>query len=695
MKRLKDILQSRKIIILLTILSLIYSFSYNYFDSYSSYNINDSTIEGYINSYYIDGNKLTIDLIGKEKIKCSYYFKNESDINRFIKDYELGDFISIKGTIKKPENNTIFNLFNYKKYLKYEKIKYIFEIEEIAKLKENNNIKYDIKNKVIKHIEKSINKEYLYTFVLGISKKIDSDVMNSYRINGISHLFSVSGANISLISLVILKVLKKFKIKYFISILFILFYLILTDFSPPILKSGIFFILLIINKEMKFNINIINIMLFSLILSIIIDPYIIYKIGFQYSYIISLFLIANSKLINKSNNKIYQLFITSYISFLASFPITINNFFEVNFFSILLNIIFVPMVSIVIFPLSLVVLFIPFLNPLLKLIIDIFENLSIIMSSIKIFVISFKEISLIFVILYYLLIILVLKNRKYLIILLMIIIIHRNINLLNNNDIVTYIDVGQGDSTLINYKNNKGAVLIDTGGITTYNAEPWQEKNKDYSLSSSICSYIKSEGINDLKYLILTHGDYDHLGEAYSLLDCIKVRNVIFNSYDINDSENKIINKLKNKDIKYYFYNNEELNINGNIFNFIGDNKDYKNENDNSLVIYTKINNYSFLFMGDAGLYRERDILEEYNIRNVDFLKVGHHGSNSSSSYEFIKKTNPKYSIISSGLNNKFNHPHKEVIETLNKVNTKIYNTSEYGSIKVVINKKMHIYNAV
>ena len=116
-------------------------------------------------------------------------------------------------------------------------------------------------------------------------------------------------------------------------------------------------------------------------------------------------------------------------------------------------------------------------------------------------------------------------------------------------------------------------------------------------------------------------------------------------------------------------------------------NKIYDNENDNSLVLYFEILNKKILLMGDAGVNVEKNILEEYNIKNIDILKVGHHGSNTSSSQNFINKINPKYSIISVGRNNRYNHPNEEVIERL--VNSKVYRTDKDGTVEIKINNKI------
>ena len=111
--------------------------------------------------------------------------------------------------------------------------------------------------------------------------------------------------------------------------------------------------------------------------------------------------------------------------------------------------------------------------------------------------------------------------------------------------------------------------------------------------------------------------------------------------------------------------------------------KEYDNENDNSNVIYTEINGYKFMFMGDASITTEKEILSKYNLSNIDVLKVGHHGSKTSSSKEFINDINPKYSVISVGKNNRYGHPNKEVLNNLE--DSKIYRTDQDGSITVKI----------
>ena len=173
------------------------------------------------------------------------------------------------------------------------------------------------------------------------------------------------------------------------------------------------------------------------------------------------------------------------------------------------------------------------------------------------------------------------------------------------------------------------------------------------------------------------HGDADHCGEAINLVNNFKVEKVIFNCGEYNDLEKELIKVLDKKRIKYYSCI-KELNIDKNKLYFL-QTKEYDNENDNSNVIYTEISGFKFMLMGDAGIEKEKDIIDKYNISDIDVLKVGHHGSKTSSSDNFINEINPKYGVISVGKNNRYGHPNKEVLNTLKQ--SKIYRTDEDGSI--------------
>ena len=207
-----------------------------------------------------------------------------------------------------------------------------------------------------------------------------------------------------------------------------------------------------------------------------------------------------------------------------------------------------------------------------------------------------------------------------------------------NNPIkhVTFIDVGQGDATLISNLNYK--ILIDTGSAYNYR---------------KLKKTLYEEGVYTLDYLLISHNDEDHCGNVDNLMRDFKIKKIVYDKYDIA--------------YKDLYFNCLDAGI-------------FDNDNDNSVVYYLDINDYSFLFTGDISKNVERLIVNRYAIDKVNCLKVSHHGSATGTSSYFVGKILPDYAIIST--NGKYNHPHKETLDTLNSYLVDILITKELGNIK-------------
>ena len=669
MKKLKMILQSRYIFKILTILILIITIIYTkYYPFKSVFNTNDTEFIGIVEDYIIKDNQIKISLKSKERIIVTYKYTG-----KVFNNLSYGDKIKVTGVLKEPSTNNIFNNFNYKKYLYNKKIYYIIEASKIDKIQNNNNHIYTIKNLLYTRINSLKSSNYIKALLFG-DNKLDKEIKTSYQINGISHLFSVSGFHINFITSIIYFYLDRVtynkKIKYITVDIFLVLYLLLCN-TTSLLRCTVMNILLSINHLLKINIKKIDIVLLTLILCIIINPFIIYDIGFIYSYTISFFLILYKNKY-KTNNKLLKIIYISLISFLVSLPINIYTSYEINFLSIILNIIIVPIVSLILLPLSLLTLIFPILDNILYLITSILEKISLYTSNINIFKQILSKPSIILIIIYYLVIILILSKNKHYYLILILLIFHKTIPLYNSNLEVVMFDVGEADSMLISTPSKKVNILIDTGrGIDINN----------------IIIYLKSIGISKLNYLIITHGDEDHIGGALYLIDNFKVDNVILNKGDYTELEVELITHLKNKNIKYT-NNINKIPLLGS-YMYLLNTKEFSNENDNSIVTYFEYQKYKFLFMGDSSSKTEEYLINNYNLANISFLKVGHHGSNTSSSPLFINKINPKVSLISVGRNNFYHHPNKEVLTNLS--NSVIYRTDINKSIKIKINNKVKI----
>ena len=689
MIRLRKVLLYDFIYYLIFIIAVLYFILINVFVKHESrYLGNENIIIGIITSYNIDGNLLSIDLKASENLKISYYINNKDEKEYLNNNLKLGIKINVYGKLNKPINNVLPNTFNYKKYLENKEIYWLCNAEKIEIIDNNENVFYKIKNTVITRINKaSKSSNYLQTFILGNKKDINVDSFSNYQKNGVSHLFALSGMHVTLFTSFILNSLKKLKVtetkRYIIAMVFIMFYATLTNYTASILRAGLFFSILSLNKIFYTHIKPINILLLTGSILIFIKPNILNDIGFQYSFATSFGLIlASSKL--KSQNYILNLFKVSVVAFLFSIPISLNNFYEINLLSPFNNLVFVPIVTFIIYPLSLITFMLPFLDNVLYIFIWIMELFNNIISGITLLNIIIPKLNLVMCIIFYILLIIAISKQKkhHLIIMLLIIILNKYKLYFNPSAYVYFLDVGQGDSAIIQLPYNQEIIMIDTGGKLSISKEEWEKRNNNNRLSDNTLVFLKSIGITKIDYLILTHGDEDHLGEADNVINEFKVKNVIVNQDKLNHNELKIDNLIKVEQ-KIVGTKTKIKSLN---------NKERDNENDNSLVLLIEIYNYQMLFMGDASKKVEEHIIKENNL-SIDLLKIGHHGSKTSSSERFLKEIKPITGIISSGRNNRYNHPSSEVITILDNLNIEYYNTQDTGTIIFKITPNAHSFN--
>lgn len=679
LKNLKIILQSKWFPILVLGLALLYTWFVTSNDIiFSKYREGKTKIIGTIVAIKKETDKTTIHLKAKETILVTVYEELS---------YQLGDQIEVEGTLIEPSTNRNFNLFSYRNYLRSEKIYYQMTDAKIKLIKKDHSFPYSMKGKITSYLESKNYASYLKLFLLGDNSAVEEEVLTSYRTNGVSHLFSISGMHITFLSSLLLMVLNRLsentKRNYLIISMILLFYAFLTNFTPSVTRAILLFYLLTLKKFQNWQVTPFSLLLFLASFFLFYNPYYCYHMGFLYSFTVSGTLIYCSTYLSNIKGYFKKLLVLSLLAFLASIPISLYYNFELSFFTPFYNLLFVPFVTILLFPLSFFYLIFPFLSSLYGILIFLLEHVSLWFAQYPLLTVSFAKPSMLFLL--FLIFVLLwnfqgimhhcYKRLGVLAILLMLLYAKPYFR---TDPVLTVLDVGQGDAILIELAHGRGNILIDTGGNVL--------KRGDYSYDISqntLLPYLKSRGIHHLDYLILSHGDFDHMGEAIYLVNHFKVENVILNQDSFNDLEMELIQALKRKKIPYY-QKIKELKIGNQQFYFLNT-RIYDNENDNSNAIYTEMNNYRFLFMGDAGVEKEKDILEKYNLKNIDFLKVGHHGSNTSSSEYFISSMNPKYSLISVGKNNRYGHPKEEVLNTLS--NSKIFRTDLDGSIEIKLNK--------
>lgn len=646
----------------------------------NSYDLGTKKVVGEVLEYDIDGDYLKLTIDANEKLIGRYYFKTKAEKELFIKSVDVYDTLRLNGELEEAEGSKDIYSFDYKQYLKSKNINYIIKIDKITLISKEKSFFKGIKCFLLKRNSNS----YIKAFIFGNNKSIITDVMSSYQEIGISHLFAISGMHVGLLTLVISKLLMKLNIKekyiFIIISLFLFFYLFITGVSPSILRAIFFYLFFSINKIYNLNIKGVNIFMLIFSISLLVNPYYIHEVSFLYSYTISFsILLVGNKISNGSYFK--RLFLTSLISFIVSFPITIYFFNQINILSVFYNMLFVPFISMIVFPLSIITYIIPFFEPIFNVFISLMEFLALKFNSISFSKLIFPSLPRYYYILYIVgvVIFIYFYNKKIISVLpiLLLALFNYLYPVFFNQNYLMFLDVGQGDSILIHSKDK--TMLVDTGGVINYSREKWQERKNEKSLTNYVTiPVLKKLGIRKIDYLVLTHGDFDHMGEALKLIKQYRVEDIYLNQGNFNLLEKKVIKKYRHV---YQIREKEEIVL-GNI-NIVQINKEFSDENDSSSILLMYYKNKKILLTGDASKKSEEYILNKYNIGKIDVLKIGHHGSKTSTSDELLEELRPSLAIISCGKNNRFNHPHKETIDKLKEYRIKYLRTDISGTIRI------------
>lgn len=607
------------------------------------------------------------------KYRCKY--KNEFLIvyDYSSETYIPGDVVEFRGTINKINN---FSDFDYVSYMKSSRTYVTIKSSGSNKISHKNNFsfyKYKIRS-FYKDKFDELTYTYFDSLVFGTSISDDNLSDNISKMQ-ISYLFAISGFHISLIAFILDKILSliiKDETKRDIALVSTIFlYSSLCNFQVGVMRAFLALLLKKINRYKSLSFTNLDIFSLSFLILIFINPLYIFKTGFKYSFIASLFIILGNTLIN-TKNKVINAYLLTILCFISTMPLTINLNNEINLLAIVLGPIYVFLFSYIIMPIIYLLLLIPFISSNLLIVFDIFSNFISYFASFDSFIIRVKSLNAIEIIIYYVLFFLVLvgletlKHKKEYIIIFgtyLFVIFFININTLTT---VEMINVGQGDSFLIRDKDK--TMCVD-------------------SYSTNI-SYIKSKGIKTIDILLITHSDNDHIGSALEMCTKFDVKKVIFNKYEESEISREITKLVE--DVSYlgagetFYFNNHIAHVLGPCENI--------DTNNNSLVFDITLNNVSFLFTGDSEASEENLIYTKYY--KYDFVKIAHHGSKSSTSDTFLNHVSFDNALISVGINNIYNHPSSETILKLKDKN--VYLTSTSNSVVIYLfNNKYVVYPTI
>lgn len=623
---------------------------------------------------------------------------------------EVGNMLVIDGTYVEPDVARNERGFNYKEYLKTLEIYGTVEINHYKVIKKGRinklilytaRLKEILKSNISKVIKKEENKNLLIAMILGDTEDLSEELKTDFLNSNLYHILSVSGGQVSniIIGITILFRLLKIhkKIMDVLCIVILIEFMFITGLTPSIIRACIMCIINLISGLIIRRYDIANSLGISLLIILINNPFAINSLSVLLSYFGFLGIIVLGSFTIKEVNKVIKNNILRYIlniviSSVAAqifiFPIILYVFGTISLTFIFSNLLIIPL-STVITIIGLFIMICPlpmfcFVEPLIELTINIvgfFSNIGI--SKIYCIIPNIKEIIIYYVMsiyLYYMLrrdYIYKIKHffRKYKKIIVLILVLSISISFIYKNipkDLyINFIDVGQGDSTLITTQFNK-KILIDGGGSEFGSTFDVGEK--------TLLPYLLKKKIHKLDYVIISHFDSDHVGGILTILEELNVKQVLIpKQVEYSENYNKFLDIIKKRNIKVKIVGEgNTINLDKNTYLDIlwPEEKQITDNvlNNNSMIVRLCYKNFKMLFTGDIEEIAEQKLLQKYENTEkltADILKVAHHGSKSSSIAEFLEKVNPKIAVIGVGKNNKFGHPNAGVLDRLSMLRNK------------------------
>lgn len=634
-------------------------------------------------------------------------------------ELEIGSKVKFRGVLKEPLPNTNPRLFNYKLNLLADNIYTTITIKDYSITgieKENINFLLRLRKGFINKVEEGLdlylseeNSSLMKSILLGKYSYLDEETIQQFRDLGLAHILAVSGLHIGIIASLVTTLLaysgmnRKFNISLTIGILWIYGFIIGNPVS--VLRANIMFTILLISQLGAEPYDSINTMFFASFILIIINPFWIFNLGFQLSFIatfsILYFTEKISAILYLNDNSILKSLLGILSVQIGLLPILVYYFNRIPTIGLMANLVLIPIFTICLI-LSIFLIFFSLFGSSIAYSIGVLVNFLLkaqfnsikILSYFPILNIKAPSPSIFGILIYYVMVLIlfgVINIRKFnirvnkaiIFYLLFIILVNALLFNLDSSLAVNFVDVGQGDSILL--KTKEGYYLIDTGGNIF----------GDFDIGKSILlPYLEKEGIFKLKGVFISHFDADHCKNLPYLIDNIKIENIYFGyEREENDLYRQIVGKALKKEIPIrVLKKGDKLKLDEDINIYVigpSDNiltNPNTTDNDLSLVLLLNYYDYNILFTGDIERLGEENVQDSLN-RDIDFLKVPHHGSNTSSGENFLYSLNPNIGFASVGRNNSFGHPHKEVLDRYKTHNVEVYRTDELGLINLTLNK--------
>lgn len=658
-----------------------------------------------------------------EEVVVSYKFSTEKEKRKF-EEIGVPNFLKINGVLELPKDARNFHQFSYSKYLYQNQIYWTLKAEENKKQSQLEFRKAPflyrvdhLRSELFNWIDRTaggLTGAYIKALLFADKRELSASTLENYKSLGIIHLLSISGLHIQFLIILIEKSLLRIGLTKettaFILVCTLPVYGLFAGFGVSVFRAIVQSMIALGYLLIKRTSISLDNWAITMVLALLIDPFQIYSAGFHLSYLLSCFMIilSGQKWIRKLPPVKMAVTLNLLIS-LVSIPVLSYHFYEFSWIVIILNLVFIPIFSIVLLPLLVFTFvmcgFLSFFSvPVIPLILSdivirVVEKLAETVSKLSSFTFVTGRLSIfgmMFTCLGIGLLFVYFEKQKTLKTVSFFII---GITLLSIGVLsekyspfgrVVMLDVGQGDAFLIKEPWGRGNYLIDTGGLSQWQTvEEWTVSESPYSLGTDVViPAMKSFGIGKLDQIILTHADTDHVGALKDIINGIDAKEIIATKETFLDPSVKELMYLFSQDhIKLSPVDYDKTNLAGPDLNVLYPSKETKirieeNKNNASLVLFGQVGQYKWLFTGDLEAEGEKTLMKRYPNLKTDILKVAHHGSRSSTQESFLDSLSPLIGWISSGENNVYGHPNNEILARLENRDIEIYRTDQQGAVQ-------------
>ena len=666
--------------------------------------------------YKINGQKLRgfVKTETGEKLYVVYTFSSEQEKSFYENTSLTGWTYLVQGELIAPSPPAHAYAFSMEKYLISKGASGIFEVSSWTFKEEKKSIRSFLAKQrhfMKKHIETTFPKSLVaeaQALLIGLQDHVDQELQRAYQKLGITHLFAISGLHVALVSWLFFEGLLRVGIRKEIATLVLLIILpiygVIAGGAPSVWRAVSVVELIMLMRYARWQISIDDALAISFICFVLLEPGVIYQIGFQLSYLATASLVYSGVIFKQSTNWLIRSFFITFVCQLLVYPLLLHHFYEISISSFLANIIFVPLFSFAILPMNIVLFVVTIISmPVAKVLFIGYEPLRVWLTK---FILNIQELPFqlwspgkpaIWLICVALISVLAgfyfLEKKHYgkfaVVIFIPALCIHL-LPMLFNETKLTFLNVGQGDCIVIELPFRRAVYVIDSGGLLRMEQDLWKASDSLYEVGRQVVvPFLKGKGIRNIDIFIVTHAHADHMEGAEEVLQEINMHEIHLTpgSMDQPMMRDLLLEAKKHKVPVKEKMDGTTWRIGNTSFQYLWPRDTHYEGNDDSIVLYLQQGSFRALLTGDLEEHGERQLINLYNtqLAGMTLLKAGHHGSKTSSIEPFVELLQPELTIFSAGLNNRYRHPHDEVVERFTSRNLSTLTTGIDGTIEVRI----------